>query len=56
VKGMSEYPSGSREDRKTLAEASMEKPPDYFFAQIRNIWKVDGLHFLGSKRSLEFNP
>jgi hypothetical protein len=28
---MSEYPSGSREDRKTLAEMPVEKLLDYFF-------------------------
>jgi hypothetical protein len=47
---MSEYPSGSREDRKTLAEMPMEKLLDYFFLQIRNIWRVDGLYFLGMEK------
>jgi hypothetical protein len=47
---MSEYPSGSREDRKTLAEMPMEKLLDYFFLQIRNIWRVDGLYFLGTEK------
>jgi Family of unknown function (DUF6125) len=47
---MNEYPSGSREDRKTLAEMSMEKLFDYFFLQIRNIWRVDGLYFLGIEK------
>jgi len=50
VKGMSEYPLGSREDRKTLAEMPMEKLFDYFFLQIRNIWRVDGLYFLGIEK------
>jgi hypothetical protein len=50
VKSMSEYPPGSREDRKTLAEMSMEKLLDYFFLQIRNIWRVDGLYFLGIEK------
>jgi hypothetical protein len=47
---MSEYPSGSREDRKTLAEMPMAKLLDYFFLQIRNIWRVDGLYFLGIEK------
>ncbi|MGA2310399.1 MAG: DUF6125 family protein [Candidatus Bathyarchaeia archaeon] len=47
---MSEYPLGSREDRKTLAEMPMEKLFDYFFLQIRNIWRVDGLYFLGIEK------
>jgi hypothetical protein len=44
---MSEYPSGSREDREMLARMPMEKLLDYFFLQIRNLWRVDGLYFLG---------
>jgi len=44
---MSEYPSGSREDRETLAGMPTEKLVDYFFLQIRNLWRVDGLYFLG---------
>ena len=47
---MSEYPLGSREDRETLAEMPMEKLSDYFFLQIRNIWRVDGLYFLGIEK------
>jgi hypothetical protein len=47
---MSEYPLGSREDRKTLAETPIEKLLDYFFLQIRNIWRVDGLYFLGIEK------
>ena len=47
---MSEYPLGSREDRKTLAEMPIEKLLDYFFLQIRNIWRVDGLYFLGIEK------
>jgi hypothetical protein len=50
VKGMSEYPPGSREDRETLAEMSMEKLLDYFFLQIRKIWRADGLYFLGIEK------
>jgi hypothetical protein len=44
---MSEYPSGSREDRETLAKMPTDKLLDYFFLQIRNLWRVDGLYFLG---------
>jgi len=44
---MSEYPSESREDREMLARMPMEKLLDYFFLQIRNLWRVDGLYFLG---------
>jgi hypothetical protein len=43
---MSEYPSGSNEDRKLLAQMPMENLLDYFFLQIRNVWRVDGLYFL----------
>jgi hypothetical protein len=44
---MSEYPSGSREDREMLAKMPVEKLLDFFFLQIRNLWRVDGLYFLG---------
>jgi len=47
---MSEYPPGSVEDRKMLAEMSKEKLLDYFFLQIRNLWRVDGLYFLGIEK------
>lgn len=47
---MGKYPSGSMEDRKMLAELPMEKLLDYFFLQIRNIWRVDGLYFLGIEK------
>lgn len=47
---MSEYPSGSVKDRRMLAELPMEKLLDYFFLQIRNIWRVDGLYFLGIEK------
>ena len=35
------------EDRKMLGELSKERILDLFFLQIRNIWRVDGLYFLG---------
>jgi hypothetical protein len=50
VKDVSEYPPGSREDRGTLAVMPMEKLLDFFFLQIRNIWRVDGLYFLGIEK------
>ena len=50
VQGLNGYPSGSIEDREVLAELPMEKLLDYFFLQIRNIWRVDGLYFLGIEK------
>ncbi|MGB9777876.1 MAG: DUF6125 family protein [Candidatus Bathyarchaeales archaeon] len=47
---MSEYPPGSIEDREMLAKMPMEKLLDYFFLQIRNLWRVDGLYFLGIEK------
>jgi hypothetical protein len=47
---MSEYPPGSREDREMLTKMPMEKLLDYFFLQIRNLWRVDGLYFLGIEK------
>ncbi|MGB9676697.1 MAG: DUF6125 family protein [Candidatus Bathyarchaeales archaeon] len=47
---MSEYPNGSREDREMLSKLPMEKLLDTFFLQIRNLWRVDGLYFLGIER------
>jgi hypothetical protein len=48
---MSEYPSGSLEDRETLAKMPLKNLLlDSFFLQIRNIWRVDGLYFLGIER------
>jgi len=50
VQRMSDYPSGSREDREMLAEMPTERLLDYFFLQIRNLWRVDGLYFLGIEK------
>jgi hypothetical protein len=50
VKRMTEYPSGNVEDCKMLAELPMEKLLDFFFLQIRNIWRVDGLYFLAIEK------
>ncbi|MFX0079926.1 MAG: DUF6125 family protein [Candidatus Hermodarchaeota archaeon] len=49
---MDEYPFGSVEDRKMLAEFPIKKLLDYFFLQIRNIWRVDGLYFLGIEKKI----
>lgn len=43
---MSEYPPGSVEDRAMLAIMPKETLFDFFFLQIRNLWRVDGLYFL----------
>jgi len=47
---MSEYPPGSVEDREMLAKMPMKKLLDFFFLQIRNLWRVDGLYFLGIEK------
>jgi len=47
---MSGYPNGSDEDRKMLRKMQTEKLLDYFFLQIRNLWRVDGLYFLGIEK------
>ena len=44
---MSEYPFGDVEDRRMLAKMPAEKLLDFFSLQIRNLWRVDGLYFLG---------
>ncbi len=47
---MSEYPPGSPEDREMLKKMSSEQLLDFFFLQIRNLWRVDGLYFLGIEK------
>jgi hypothetical protein len=47
---MSEYPPGSVEDREMLAKMPIENLLDFFFLQIRNLWRVDGLYFLGIEK------
>jgi hypothetical protein len=47
---MSEYPPGNIEDREKLARMPLEKLLDYFFLQIRNLWRVDGVYFLGIEK------
>jgi hypothetical protein len=47
---MSSYPWGSVEDREMLKRIPTERLLDYFFLQIRNLWRVDGLYFLGIEK------
>jgi hypothetical protein len=47
---LSEYPLGSAEDRKMLASVPIERLLDYLFLQVRNLWRVDGLYFLGIEK------
>ena len=47
---MSEYPPGSCEDREMLAKMPLERLLDFFSLQIRNLWRVDGLYFLGIEK------
>lgn len=35
------------DDIKILSDLSKEQIPDYIFMQLRNLWTVDGLYFLG---------
>jgi hypothetical protein len=47
---VSEYPLGSAEDRKMLSSIPTERLLDYLFLQTRNLWRVDGLYFLGIEK------
>ena len=47
---MSEYPSGNVEDRRMLENLSNEKLLNFLFMQVRNLWRVDGLYFLGIEK------
>jgi hypothetical protein len=47
---MSEYPAGSSIDRLMLAQMPVERVLDLFFLHIRNLWRVDGLYFLGTEK------
>lgn len=40
---MSEYQFGDVEDRETLAKMPVEKLLDFFFLQIRNLWRISFL-------------
>jgi hypothetical protein len=47
---MSEYPQGSVEDRRMLETMPDRELLDFFFLQVRNLWRVDGLYFLGIEK------
>ncbi len=47
---MSGYPAGSVEDREMLARMPVERLLDFLFLQVRNLWRVDGLYFLGIEK------
>jgi hypothetical protein len=47
---MSEYSFGSLEDREMLADIPLDRFLDFFFLQVRNLWRVDGLYFLSIER------
>jgi hypothetical protein len=38
-------------DVKLLSQLPKEKLPDYIFLQLRNLWTVDGLYFLGIEQN-----
>ncbi len=44
------FPYGSGEDREMLASLPLEKLLDVLFLHVRNLWRVDGLYFLGIER------
>jgi len=50
---MSEYPPGNDEDREMLSKMPVEKLLDFFFMHIRNLWRVDGLYFLGIEEKFD---
>ena len=47
---MTEYPPGSVEDRRMLETLPNSKLLDYLFLHVRNLWRVDGLYFLGIEK------
>jgi hypothetical protein len=47
---MNKYPFGNVKDREMLTRIPVEKLLDYFFLQVRNLWRVDGLYFLGIEK------
>jgi hypothetical protein len=51
---MSEYPPGSAEDRNMLETIPSSKLLDLLFLHVRNLWRVDGLYFLGIEE--KFGP
>ena len=50
VSSVSEYPPGSVEDRRMLSSIPKEELLNYLFLQVRNLWRVDGLYFLGIEK------
>lgn len=48
---LSAFPSGSKTDREMLSKMPTEKLLDYLFLQVRNLWRVDGLYFLGIEKT-----
>jgi hypothetical protein len=47
---MSDYPPGSVEDRNMLKAMTRDELLDILFLHVRNLWRVDGLYFLGIER------
>jgi hypothetical protein len=50
VRVMGEYPAGGVEDRLMLEAMPTSRLLDYLFLQVRNLWRVDGLYFLGIEK------
>lgn len=44
-----------KQDRKMLSSMPEEKLPDLFFLHIRNLWRIDGLYFLGIEEKFGTN-
>ncbi len=44
--------AGREADRKLLMEMEKERLIDLFFVQMRNLWTVDGLYFIGIEEKL----
>ncbi len=47
---MSEYSFGSKNDREMLSKMPTDQLLDFLFLHIRNLWRVDGLYFLGIEK------
>jgi len=43
------------QDRKMLSSVPKHKLLDLFFLQIRNLWRIDGLYFLGIEKKFDTN-
>lgn len=50
---MSDGSVSQTEDRKMLKETPIEKLLNLFLLHIRNLWRVDGLYFLGIEESFD---